>query len=281
MAFEVKPLTGAIGAEIFGAEVSDPAQDGDLLAAFAAHGVIAIRDQDITLDQLTAFARRIGVINVNRFFAAVPDYPEVALVVKEPDHKTVIGERWHTDHSYDRVPAMCSILHAIETPEIGGDTVFASMYASFDALSEGLKDMLRSMKALHSSQHIFGPARKDAEVRDTGRIGNVDLATQDNIHPVVIRHPLSGREALYVNPEFTVSFDGWNKEESQALISYLERHCTKPEFTCRLRWSPGTIGIWDNRATWHKAVNDYAGHRRQMHRITIEGVELTESHMAA
>ncbi len=281
MTIEVKPLTGAIGAEIFGADVSDPAQHNDLMAAFAAHAVIAIRDQTVTPDQQIAFARRIGDINVNRFFASVPGYPEVALVVKEPDHKTVIGERWHTDHSYDQVPAMCSMLHAIETPEIGGDTVFASMYASFDALSEGLKETLRSMKAWHSSQHIFGPARKDAEVRDTGRIGNVELATQDNIHPVVIRHPLSGREALYVNPEFTVSFDGWNKEESQALIAYLERHCTKPEFTCRLRWSPGTIGIWDNRATWHKAVNDYAGHRRQMHRITIEGVELTESRMAA
>ena len=159
--------------------------------------------------------------------------------------------------------------------------MFASMYAAFDALSDGLKDTLRDMKAWHSSRHIFGAERKETEVRDTGRIGNTDLATQDHLHPVVIRHPLSGREALYVNPEFTVTFDGWNKDESRALISFLEGHCTRPEFTCRVRWHPGTIGIWDNRATWHKAVNDYAGHRRLMHRITIEGVELSASRLAA
>ena len=274
-------MTGGIGAEIFGADVTDPQQFDDLMAAFTDHAVIVIRDQSIAPDEQIAFAERIGEININRFFAHVPDHPEIALVVKEPDHQTVIGERWHTDHSYDSAPAMCSMLHAIETPEIGGDTMFASMYAGFDALSEGLKETLRGMNAWHSSRHIFGAERKHPETRETGRIGNVELATQDHLHPVVIRHPLSGREALYVNPEFTVTFDGWNQDESDALLDYLERHCTRPEFTCRVRWRPGTITIWDNRATWHKAVNDYAGHRRLMHRITIEGVELNASRLAA
>lgn len=282
MAIEVKPLTGVIGAEIFGADVSNPDHFDSVMDAFAAHGVIVIRDQQITPDEQIAFARRIGPINVNRFFAHVPDHPEIALVLKEPEQKTVLGERWHTDHSYDQAPAMCSMLHAIETPEYGGDTSFASMYAGFEALSDGLKQTLRGMKAWHSSRHIFGAARReDGEVQDTGRIGNPELATQDVLHPAVIRHPLSGREALYVNPEFTLTFDGWNKDESQALISYLVQHCTQPEFTCRVRWQPGTITIWDNRATWHKAVNDYPGQRRLMHRITIEGVELTESRLAA
>lgn len=281
MGLEVKQLTGGIGAEVFGADVSDPNQIDALMAAFADHAVIVIRDQDITPEQQIAFARRFGDINVNRFFAHVPGHPEVAMVLKEPDQERAIGERWHTDHSYDLAPAMCSILHAIETPAVGGDTVFASMYSSFDALSEGLKDMLRSMKAWHSSRHVFGAARTNSETTNTGRIGNAELAEQDSLHPVVIRHPLSGREALYVNPEFTVRFDGWNKDESDALIAFLERHCTKPEFTCRVRWQPGTITIWDNRATWHKAVNDYAGHRRLMHRITVEGVELAEARAAA
>lgn len=281
MALEIKPLTANIGAEIFGADVSDPSQTDDLLAAFADHAVIVIRDQKITPDQQIAFAKRIGQINVNRFFAHVDGFPEVAMVLKEPDQKTAIGERWHTDHSYDQAPAMCSMLHAIETPEVGGDTAFASMYASFEALSDGLKDTLRGMKALHSSRHIFGAARENKETTQTGRIGNSDAATQDSLHPVIIRHPLSGREALYVNPEFTVQFDGWNKDESEALLNFLEQHCTKPEFTCRVRWRPGDITIWDNRATWHKAVNDYAGHRRLMHRITIEGVELHEARAAA
>lgn len=281
MAFDVKPLTGAIGAEIFGADVSDPGQSDALLEAFAEHAVIVIRDQKISPDDQIGFARRIGQININRFFAHVPDHPEIAMVLKEPDQSSAIGERWHTDHSYDRAPAMCSMLHAIETPEVGGDTVFASMYSSFEALSDGLKDTLRGLKAWHSSRHIFGAARKDKETTQTGRIGNAEEATQDSLHPAVIRHPLSGREALYVNPEFTVRFDGWSPEESRALINYLELHCTKPEFTCRVRWRPGDITIWDNRATWHKAVNDYAGHRRLMHRITIEGVALSEARAAA
>ena len=166
-------------------------------------------------------------------------------------------------------------------PEVGGDTCFASMYSSFEGLSEGLKDMLRQMKAWHSSRHVFGMHRKDRETTQTGRIGNAELATQDAVHPVVISHPLSGREALYVNPEFTVRFDGWNDDESKALLVFLEQHCTKPEYTCRIRWAPGTITIWDNRATWHKAVNDYHGQRRFMHRITVEGPELSETRAAA
>jgi alpha-ketoglutarate-dependent taurine dioxygenase len=281
MAMTVKPLTGGIGAEIFGADVSDPNQFGPIMQAFSDHAVIAIRDQQITPGQQIAFARRFGEINVNRFFAHLPGHPEVALVLKEPDQKTAIGEGWHTDHSYDQAPAMCSILHAIETPDVGGDTVFASMYAAFEALSDGLKETLRGLRAWHSSRHVFGAMREASETSKTGRIGNSELATQDALHPVVIRHPLSGREALYVNPGFTVRIDGWNEAESRALFAYFEAHCTKAEFTCRVRWTPGTITVWDNRATWHKAVNDYHGHRRLMHRITVEGVELAEARAAA
>lgn len=282
MALEVRPLTSSIGAEIIGADVTDPAQTDAILAAFTDHAVVAIRDQHITPSEQIDFARRIGDINVNRFFAHVPGHPEIAMVLKEPDQKKAIGEDWHTDHSYDRAPAMCSMLHAIETPEVGGDTAFASMYASFEALSPGMQDMLRGLKAWHSSRHVFGvAAREDSETSKTGRIGNAEQATQDSLHPVIIKHPLSGREALYVNPGFTVRFDGWNKDESDALIAFLTHHCTKPEYTCRVRWRPGTITIWDNRATWHKAINDYHGHRRLMHRITLEGVELAEARAAA
>jgi len=279
---EIKPLTGGCGAEIFGANVTDASQFEAIHQAFTDHAVIAIRDQSITPDDQIAFARRFGEINVNRFFAKVDGHDEIALVLKEPDQKVAIGERWHTDHSYDQAPAMCSMLHALETPEVGGDTMFSSMYSSFEGLSDGLKDTLRGMKAWHSSRHIFGAAaRADSESAKTGRIKNAEAATQDSLHPCVITHPLSGREALYVNPEFTTHFDGWSAAESKALIDFLEHHCTLPEFTCRVRWRPGTITIWDNRSTWHKAVNDYHGHRRLMHRITIEGPELAAARLAA
>ncbi len=281
MSINIKPMTGSIGAEIFGANVADPGQFNALHEAFVDHAVIVIRGQSITPEEQIAFARRFGEININRFFAQVDGHPEIAKVLKEPEQKTNIGGRWHTDHSYDQAPAMCSMLHAIETPEAGGDTVFASMYAAFDALSDGLKDTLRGMQAWHSSRHVFGAARENAETRKDGRIGNQTLATQDSLHPCVIRHPLSDREALYVNPEFTTHFDGWSAAESKALIDFLAHHATQPEFTCRVRWRPGDITIWDNRATWHRAVNDYHGQRRLMHRITIEGVELAGAKLAA
>ena len=272
---EIKPLTGALGAEILGADIRKPGQFEAIFEAFSEHAVVVIRDQQISPDDQIDFAERIAPINVNRFFKKVPGYDKVAMVLKEADQKKAIGEDWHTDHSYDIEPAQCSILHCIETPETGGDTTFSSMYSAFDALSDGLKDTLRGLKAWHSSRHVFGAKEVSAETTKTGRIGNSEAATQDSLHPCIIRHPLSGREALYVNPQFTTHFDGWTQAESRPLIRFLERHATQPEHTCRVRYRPGTVVMWDNRATWHKATNDYHGHRRLMHRVTVEGVALT------
>lgn len=274
MAPTVKPLTGGLGAEILGADVRDPAQFQAIFDAFVDHSVIAIRDQDIGPGDQVAFAERFGTINVNRFFTPVPGHPRVAMVLKEPDQKSAIGETWHTDHSYDQAPAMCSILHCIEAPEVGGDTLFASMYAAFEGLSDGLKDTLRGLSAWHSSRHVFGAAGARYETRQDGRIGNSDAATQDALHPMVIRHPLSGREALYVNGQFTTHIDGWSAADSAPLLNHLYAHAVQPRFTCRVRYAPGTIVVWDNRATWHMAINDYDGHRRLMHRITVEGPQL-------
>ncbi len=148
------------------------------------------------------------------------------------------------------------------------------MYLAYEALSDGLKEMLEGLRANHSSRHAFGMTRAD-ETTQTGRIGNAALATQDAVHPVIITHPLSGRKALYVNSDFTLNFVGWSREESQPLLDYLYAHASKPEFTCRFKWEKGSIAMWDNRATWHRALNDYHGHRRLMHRITLEGVALS------
>ena len=271
---EVKPLTTAIGAEIFGADLSRDDHVDAIRQAFIDHSVIAIRDLDLTPDEQIAFARRWGAINVNRFFKPVDGYPEIATVLKEPGQKAAIGEDWHTDHSYDEEPAACSMLYAIETPEVGGDTAFASMSAAYLGLSEEFRRMLGPLKAWHSSRHVFGRDADRSESADTDRVGNADAATQDAVHPLVITHPLSGKPCLYVNRVFTTHVDGWSREESEPLLHQIYSHCVKPEYTCRIRWRPGTLGIWDNRATWHKAINDYHGHRRLMHRITIEGTPL-------
>lgn len=268
----VTPLSPNCGAEIGGVDIAAGISDDDFAAirqAFSDHGVIFFRDQDMTPDQHIDFAERWGDINVNRFFRPVESHPRIAEVLKEPKQTKNIGVNWHTDHSYDEVPAMCSVLYAKEVPEIGGDTLFASQYAAFDALSDGMKETLLGMRAEHSSRHAFGQV--NPQNVEGGRIGNRELATQDATHPVVIKHPLSGRPALYVNRDFTTRFEGWTDEESQPLMEWLWDHACRPEFTARFVWQAGSIAIWDNRAVQHKALNDYHGHRRLMHRITIEG----------
>lgn len=275
-AIEIRPVSPSLGAEILGVNLAgglDEETFATIQKAYADHGVIFFREQNLTPEDHIAFAERWNKININRFFHPVDGYPQIAEVRKEPEDKKNIGSNWHTDHSYDQVPAMGSVLYALETPPVGGDTLFSSMYEAYETLSDGLKTMLEGLSAHHSSRHVFGGHRAD-EATKTGRIGNAELATQDAIHPVVITHPLSGRKALYVNPEFTLGFVGWTQEESKPLLDFLYAHASRPEFTCRFSWANGSVAFWDNRATWHRALNDYHGHRRLMHRITVEGVRL-------
>ncbi|MEM9329882.1 MAG: TauD/TfdA family dioxygenase [Pseudomonadota bacterium] len=275
MSIEIRPITPNIGAEIYGANLNHDGDIEDIKQAFVDHSVLAIRGLDLSPDEHLTFARKWGEINVNRFFKPVEGYPEIATVLKEADQSVAIGESWHTDHSYDVAPAMCSLLYARETPDVGGDTAFASQHAAYMALSDGMKKTLEGLKAWHSSRHAFGADLKEEEAHQDGRLGNEEKATQDALHPVVISHPLSGKKCLYVNADFTTHFDGWTKAESQPLLNQLYGHCSRADFTCRLRWEPGTLGIWDNRATQHMAINDYPGKRRLMHRVTIEGVPLS------
>ncbi|MEM7408791.1 MAG: TauD/TfdA family dioxygenase [Myxococcota bacterium] len=277
-ALSIQPLP-AVGAEVRGAQLAqglDEAAFGRVRDAFAEHGLLFFRDQTLAETDHIAFAERFGKINVNRFFAAHPDHPQIALVAKEPEQKQNIGGGWHTDHSYDEEPALGSMLVARELPPEGGDTWFAGMYAAYDALSDELKETVEGLRAVHSAHHIFG-TRADVyrgDARD--RIGNASAADDlhDVTHPVVIRHPLSGRRALYVNPGFTIGIAGWEPEPAKELLGKLYRVATDARHVTRFRWEPGSVAFWDNRATWHWAQNDYHGHRRVMHRITIEGCAL-------
>ena len=272
---QVTPYSSALGAVISGVDLSSALDEGDfgtIRQAFHDHGVIFFRDQQLTPEQHLAFARRWAPIDINRFFKAVPQYPEIAEVRKEADQTTNIGGGWHTDHSYDEVPAMGSLLLARVVPPRGGDTLFASMSKAYEALSAGLKKTLEGLKAVHSTRHVFGDQGGYAKAADLGeRIGNAAAAVQDVVHPVVIRHPDTGRKTLYVNGAFTVRFDGWTVAESEALLRFLYQHAANPEFSCRFEWQEGSLAFWDNRATWHYALNDYHGHRRLMHRITVQG----------
>lgn len=275
----VTPLTPVLGAEIGGVDLARPLPQAvleEIERAFLEFSVVFFRDQHLTPEQHIAFAECIGRIDINRFFKAVDGYPQIAEVRKEAGQKSNIGGAWHTDHSYDQVPAKGSLLYGREVPPVGGDTLFSSMYAAYEALSPGLQKTLEGLKALHSSRHVFGASARQLASSDLkGRIGNPELATQDAVHPVVIVHPETGRKAIYVNAGFTVGIEGWSVEESEALLGYLYKHAVRPEFTARFRWQPGSLAFWDNRSTWHLALNDYAGYRRLLHRITIEGSQLS------
>lgn len=241
--------------------------------AYAENGVLFFRDQDLAPEEHHRFARRFGTIVVNKFFKPVEGFPEIAEVRKEKTQTMNIGGGWHTDHSYDDEPAMGSILVARNLPPKGGDTHFANMYKAYDALSDGLKETLRSLKALHSNRHLYGEEGYYRTTDLAEQLGGMDRVG-DAVHPVIIRHPESGRAALYVNPGHTIKFVGWTAKESRALLTYLYDHASQPEFTCKFRWEPGSIALWDNRCTWHFAQNDYQGEARLLHRITLSGSAL-------
>jgi len=267
---------GPVGAYVSGIDLAQFDDDAlaELRRAFAQFGVLFFRGQTLSPEQHIAFAQRWGTINVNRFFVHVDGYPQIAEVRKEPDHQFNIGGGWHTDHSYDREPALGSMAYARELPSQGGGTLYANTCLAYDTLSDGLKATLATLEAFHTSRNAFGSGvQRPAELDE--RLRNPEDATQDMVHPVVIEHPLSGRKSIYVNPGFTQHFVGWSKPESQALLDYLYAHITKPEHTIRLNWEPGTLAFWDNRATWHFAENDYQGERRLLHRITLDGVGLS------
>ena len=273
---DVKPLSGYVGAEINGINLKQISEEQfkEIKIAFGEYGVIFFRNQKLLPEEEIKFAELWGKININRFFTNLEGYPKIALVSKEPNQKNNIGGAWHTDHTYDLEPALGSILFAHQVPKKGGDTLFSNMYEAYESLSDGLKDILKNMYARHSSRHVFGISRSEKNDDTVGRIKNSDKANQDAIHPVVITHPETGRKALFVNPTFTLGFEGWSDDESSSLLKYLYLHSTKPEFTCRFKWEKGSVAFWDNRSTWHLAVNDYHGERRLMHRITIQGTKL-------
>jgi len=195
------------------------------------------------------------------------------VVRKAAEQQTNIGGAWHTDHSYDRVPAMGSILVARTLPPKGGDTLFAHMGAAYDALDEDTKREIEGLEAFHTADHVYKEGGIYARTDIGGELRGQDLQTGAT-HPVVVRHPRTGRKLLYVNPSFTVTIAGRSREDSLPLLERLFAEARNPDHHARVVWEPGTVAIWDNRTTWHNALNDYHGHAREMHRITLTGEKL-------
>jgi taurine dioxygenase len=274
----IKPLTTAVGAEILGVDLSRPLDDETcalVRATLNAHGVVFFRDQDLDPDACLAFGRRFGELTKSTIAKQLVDsHPDLQLM-RKPEGATVVeGGEWHTDQSFRPKPILGTVLVAKQIPSVGGDTLFASMAAAFDALDDAVKDTLRGMRAVHTNEHRAQQIARRNEL-NAGKPPSEWVMPEEAVHPVVGRHPENGREVLYVNPTYTVRFEGWTIAQSEPLLRVLFDHAKRPEFQCRFHWADGSIAFWDNRQCWHYAVNDYPGGVRAHHRMMVEGPFLT------
>jgi len=269
----VEPVSGTVGAVVRGVDLSEPLDDStvaDIRKAFLVHHVLFFHDQDLNAEAQLRFGRCFGELDTHPFVEGTTAHPEVIEIITEPDDILNFGGGWHSDVTFLDAPDLGSILYAIEVPPFGGDTLFADQHAAYEALSDTMKDLLDGLVARHSpgpqyAEGGYSTLSKSMKTKSADRAGGIVC------HPLVRTHPETGKKALYVNPAFTVGIDGMRLEESMALLGFLFNHAVREPFTCRFRWSAGSVAMWDNRSVQHYALFDYRGHRRHMRRITVKG----------
>jgi taurine dioxygenase len=273
---EARPMTGGLGAELFGVDLGS-ALDDDVIAeirrALLQYQVIFFRDQEMTPKQHRDFGKRFGELHIHEYVKGLDAVPEVMPVIKTATDTFNFGGTWHSDVTYHTTPPLGSILYALEAPEVGGDTVFANQYLAYETLSDGMKELLEGRKAVHSAEPIYGKtgAFSSRYKQGSSMAAKPVEAVLESQHPIFRTHPETGRKSLYVNGNFVVSLAGLPAIESAPILQRLYQHATAPEFCCRFRWRKGSVAFWDNRCVQHYAVNDYTGQRRVMHRVTVMG----------
>jgi len=268
---EIKPISGAIGAEIYGIDLSEPISNENYLQLrnlWVKHQVIFFRDQNIGPQHHKALASLFGPVLNHPAYETVKGFPEVTILESTPENPTKI-ELWHTDMTFKKSPPLGSIVRGIVIPEKGGDTMWSSLTAAYQGLSDKMQQFLSGLNAVHDFAHGF----KESLAEPGGR-ERLSQALKDNPpveHPVVRTHPESGERLIFVNELFTTHIVGMKTKESDSLLKFLYKHCITPEYTCRFQWRSNSLAFWDNRATLHKPVNDYFPAHRRLERITIEG----------
>ncbi len=265
---DIRPLTPIIGAEIHGIDISRPLDDhvvAAVRAAFNAHHVIFFRDQELSPAQQVDFASHFGeVTEAHPVQPSIEEHDQVLAIRGEADR----ASWWHTDVTFTDTPALGSLLYMVEAPEVGGDTMWASLQDAYDRLSEPMRQLCDQLIAIHHDPWFA------AEVEENGGYtwnGEWREKLLPALHPVVRTHPENGRNGLFVNKHFTKMILGFSDTESSAILDMLYRHCVQPELTCRFRWQPGSLAFWDNRATLHYALDDYGKAPRLGHRVTLRG----------
>jgi len=273
----VRPLAGAIGAEVEGvhlASLEDPADLASLRDALLTHGVITVRDQQLSRDEQLSLARRFGEPETHPIANGMGEHPEVIRVWKPAGESAFFGTSWHTDNSFFERPSSFTILYGETIPPHGGDTLYASMERAWETLSAPLQAFLEPLSAVHSASTAYDP-RTTGDAKYNGETAITytfsESIYEEVTHPVVRTHPETGRKSLYVNPMFTQRICGLEPHESDALLNMLYAHAVRPEFTCRVVWQPGTVTFWDNRWVQHYAIDDYPDFERLMYRVTLRG----------
>ncbi len=274
---EIRPIAGAMGAEVFGVDLADVSDDAFSRVAEALYrfGAIVFRDQEITHDAHKLFASRFGELEVHPIVDGIADHPEIIKMHKAAGDAATFGVGWHSDNSFTARPSQCSIVYGVDVPPFGGDTLFANQFLAYERLSPGMRRMLDGLGAVHSAKYAYtAPTTTDKyEGKTTMSYRQSAVVGAEVVHPVVRTHPVTGRKALYVNPMFTVRFEDMSEEDSRPLLDYLFRHSVREDFQCRVRWAPGTVAMWDNRCVQHTALDDCQGFERVHFRVTVEGEE--------
>jgi taurine dioxygenase len=266
----VSPVAGALGAEVGGVQLGQLRDDAfnEVRAAFLEHQVLFFRDQEITRDQHKAFGRRFGTLQIHPYLQPLKDEGHPEFVVLQSDEKhPYVAEAWHSDVTFLDEPPLGSVLRCVVAPEFGGDTMWASMYAAYEALSNKMQRLLSDLVANHDTARTF--SRSDYKTDHLGGTQAKQVISAE--HPVVRTHPESGRKGLFVNSTFTASIKGMKAQESAALLEFLYRHIESPDFSCRFRWRTNSIAMWDNRCTQHRVCADNRTANRRMERVTING----------
>jgi len=263
MPLSFTPLTAALGAEVGGIDLReplDPATTKELNEGWLRHQVLFFRDQDLTREQHKAFARNFGELHVHPVLQQLKDEGHPEIIVLESDAKRpFLADRWHSDVTFEHAPPKGSILRAVAVPDTGGDTMWASMYLAYEGLSDKLQRFVDGLEAYHD------PAHHGVTAKERG------VAIESATHPVVRRHPETGRKALFVNSGFTRHIVGMKRDESDALLHLLFARIADPDIQCRFRWRAGSLAMWDNRCTQHRVVADARGEYRRMERVTLIG----------
>ena len=268
---DIKPVAGALGAEVYGLDLSQDLSEEDTLRIrklLNTYEVIFFRDQNISPARQKALALSFGPLQTHPAYSTVEGFPEITILESTPEKPTKI-EAWHSDMTFREHPPLGTVLKSVITPPKGGDTLWASMTAAYEGLSFHMQTFLEGLIAVHDFAHGFRESL--AEPGGKERLADAVAANPPVKHPVIRTHPETGKKVIFVNSLFTTHIEGMRPAESEAVLAFLYRHVVTPEYTCRFQWQPHSIAIWDNRSTQHKPINDYFPAHRKMERITIDG----------